>query len=113
MSATVGGTTTLVASASDNVKVSRVVFYRSTTPIGVATLSGPATYSLNWSTTALPNGCYVLYAQAYDSAGNVSQSSGVVVMVTFRNDGVLKALQASRQPGGVRARAAEKSGAPF
>jgi PKD repeat protein len=81
MSATVAGTTTLVASASDNVKVSRVVFYRSTTPISVATLSGPSIYSLSWNTTALPNGCYVIYAQAYDSAGNVSESSGVVVMV--------------------------------
>ena len=87
MAAALTGTTLLTATATDNVRVATVVFYRDTTPLGVATLSS-TTYVFSWNTASVPNGCYVLYAQAYDSSGNVTKTSGT--LVTVRNGVVAK-----------------------
>jgi len=40
-----------------------------------------APYSYNWDTTTVVDGAYVLYAKAYDSAGNAGQSANVSVIV--------------------------------
>jgi hypothetical protein len=77
--ATVSGTTTLTASASDDVGVSRVEFYVGTTPLGTVSA---APYMLTWNTTGYPNGGYTLMARAYDAAGNVGQSAQVQVTVS-------------------------------
>ncbi|WP_434388897.1 S8 family serine peptidase [Melittangium boletus] len=78
--ATVSGTTTLSASASDNVGVTKVEFYVGTSLVGSATA---APYSASWNTSALADGTYALTTKAYDAAGNVGTSSAV--SVTVRN----------------------------
>jgi hypothetical protein len=75
----VGGTTSVTASASDNVGVSRVDFYLN----GALTASvNTSPYGYGWDTTTVANGTYTLSAKAYDAAGNVGQSSPVAVTVS-------------------------------
>ena len=76
--ATVSGTTVLTATASDNVGVSKVEFYRS----GVLlTATNVAPYKYSWNTTSVANGSYTLVAKAYDNSANVAQSANVTVTV--------------------------------
>jgi hypothetical protein len=78
-SVTVSGTATVAMTASDNVAVSKVEFYVN----GVLqTATNIAPYFYSWNTSALANGSYTLSAKAYDAAGNVGQSSNVVVTVS-------------------------------
>ncbi len=76
--ATVSGTTTITASASDNVGVSKVEFYRSGTLLYATNV---APFSYGWNTTTVANGSYTLTAKAYDNTGNVAQSANVQVTV--------------------------------
>ena len=64
--ATLSGAASLAASASDDIGVTKVEFYRGTTLIGTAT-SSP--YQLSWDTTTVANGSYTLTAKAYAAAG--------------------------------------------
>ncbi len=75
---TVSGTTTISASASDNVGVTKVEFYAGSSLIGTDT---SAPYSLSWNTTSVANGGYSLTTKAYDAAGNVGSSTSVSVTV--------------------------------
>jgi hypothetical protein len=76
--ATVSGTATVAASASDNVGVTRVDLYVD----GRLTSSdSTAPYSFAWDTTALADGSHTLVARAYDAAGNEGVSSSVTVQV--------------------------------
>jgi hypothetical protein len=86
--ATVSGTTTISATASDNVGVTSVGFYVGTTLLGSDT-SSP--YSYSWATTSYANGAYSLTAKAYDAAGNSKTSTAVSVTVsnTVVDDGGL------------------------
>ena len=77
---TVSGTVNIQATASDNVGVSRVVFYIDNVAVGEDT-SSPYQYS--WDTTTYTNGTHTLKAKAYDSAGNVGES--VIVTVNVNN----------------------------
>jgi hypothetical protein len=70
--------TTIQASASDNNAVTQVVFYDGATVLGTDTT---APYSYNWSTVLAARGQHTLTARAYDAAGNVTTSAGVVVTV--------------------------------
>jgi hypothetical protein len=76
--ATLSGTASLSASASDNVGVSRVEFYAGSSLLGTATASP---YSISWNTTAVANGTYALTTKAYDAANNVGTSATVTVTV--------------------------------
>ena len=77
--ATLSGTATLTATASDNVGVTRVEFYVN----GVLQASDTAApYSYTWNTAAVTNGTYTLSAKAYDAAGNVGQSPSLTVTVS-------------------------------
>ena len=76
--ATVSGAISVNVSASDNVGVSRVELYRNGALVGTTSTSP---YSFYWDTTTSANGSYTLSAKAYDAAGNVAASSGVVVNV--------------------------------
>ena len=78
--ATVSGTITVTADASDNVGVTRVELYRDNVLIGTDT-SSP--YEFAWNTTTVANGGYGLQTRAYDAAANVGSSS--VVNVTVSN----------------------------
>ncbi|WP_158623629.1 Ig-like domain-containing protein [Corallococcus llansteffanensis] len=73
----VRGSVQLTASASDNRAVARVEFHDGSALIGTATT---APYSVNWDTVGMANGSHMLYARAYDAAGNVKvDSRGVTV----------------------------------
>ncbi len=76
--ATVSGSVTVSADASDNIGVTRVEFYAGATLIGSDT---SAPYSASWNTAAVANGAYTLTAQAFDAAGNTTTSAGVPVTV--------------------------------
>ncbi len=76
--ATVGGSTTVAASASDNVGVVRVEFYLDGALRSTDT-SSP--YSFSWDTTGSSDGGHSIYSKAYDAAGNVGTSSTVNVTV--------------------------------
>jgi hypothetical protein len=77
--ATVNGTVLVTASASDNVGLSWVEFYRNGVLLSVTNL---APYSYSWNSASVTDGSYTLTAKAYDAAGNVGQSSNVVVTVS-------------------------------
>ena len=77
--ATLSGTATLTADATDNIGVTRVEFYTGTTKIGEST-SSP--YSLSWNTQSVANGTYSLTSKAFDAAGNQADSTAVSVTVS-------------------------------
>ena len=78
--ATVSGTTTVSASASDNVGVAGVQFLVDGSNLGSEDTSSP--YSVSWNTTAVANGSHSLTAVARDAAGNRTTSSAVGVTVS-------------------------------
>ena len=76
--ATVSGSTTITATASDNVGVTKVEFYEAGTLIATDTTSP---YSTSWDTTSVANNTYSLTAKAYDAATNSTISTAVSVTV--------------------------------
>src|SRR3989441_638794 len=80
--ATVSGTITVSAIASDNVGVAGVQFKLDGANLGPEDTSN--TYSIAWDTTTISNGAHTLTAVARDAAGNPTTS--VVVTVTVNND---------------------------
>jgi hypothetical protein len=80
--ATLSGTVTLSANASDNVGVTRVEFLVDGLSVGNDTT---APYALTWNTTTVSNGGHVLVARAFDAAGNVGTSAPV--SLTLNNPG--------------------------
>ena len=77
--ATVSGTTSVTANASDNVGVTRVEFLLDGVLQSTDTTSP---YAWSWNTTASANGNHTLTAKAYDAANNVGTSSAVTVNVS-------------------------------
>ncbi len=77
---TISDTTTISATATDNVGVTKVDFYKDTdtTPFATDTTS-PFTSDLN--TINIYNGSHTLYAKAYDMAGNIGTSSVITINV--------------------------------
>lgn len=78
--ATVSGTITVSAVATDNVGVAGVQFKVDNANTGGELTSPPYNYSLN--TAGLSNGAHVLTATARDAAGNTATSAGVTVNVS-------------------------------
>lgn len=77
--ATVSGTYTVTATATDNVGVDRVDFYVD----GVLKSSDTTSaYTFSWDTTAVSNGSHTLQAKGLDTAGNVGSSSIITVTVS-------------------------------
>ncbi|MBJ6727573.1 DUF4082 domain-containing protein [Geomesophilobacter sediminis] len=74
--ATLTGTTTLSATASDNIGVTKVEFYANGALLGATNV---APYSYSWNTSTVANGSYTLTAKAYDAAGNVGTSNSISV----------------------------------
>jgi ELWxxDGT repeat protein len=70
--------TTIEASAGDNVGVTQVVFYDGATVIGTDTT---APYSVNWNLLWVPKGTHTLTAKAHDATGNVTTSAPITVTV--------------------------------
>lgn len=78
--ATVSGTITLSANATDNAVVSGVQFKLDTANIGPEDTTNP--YSVSWNSAAVANGSHTITATARDSAGNTSTHS---IAITVNN----------------------------
>lgn len=76
--ATVSGTVSITATASDNIGVSKVEFYVNNALKGTDTASP---YAYSWDTKSVVNGTYSLTTKAYDAAGNVKTSVARSVIV--------------------------------
>ena len=81
--ATVGGTISVTASASDSVGVTGVQFLLDGATLGSKVTSSP--YSVLWNTNQVSGGTHILSAQAFDQAGNTGTSSNVAVTVSESN----------------------------
>ena len=77
--ATVSGTVTVNANASDSVGVTRVELWVDGALTGSDTT---APYQIAWNTTTASNGGHGLQSRAYDAAGNVGSSTTVNVTVS-------------------------------
>jgi hypothetical protein len=86
--ATVSGTTTVSASASDNVGVAGVLFFVDGSAIGAEDTTSP--YSASWNTTTVANGSHSLTARARDAAGNSTTSGAVTVTVSNASSGTTR-----------------------
>jgi chitodextrinase len=77
--ATVSGTVSVTANASDNVGVASVQFLLDGANLGALDTASP--YSASWSTTTASNASHILTAIAKDAAGNSTTSTAVTVTV--------------------------------
>ncbi|HYV43892.1 MAG TPA: PHB depolymerase family esterase [Myxococcaceae bacterium] len=75
--ATVSGTITLSATASDNVGVSRVELSVDGSVVGTSTAPP---YQVSWNTASVGNGGHTVTAKAFDAAGNSASSSSSVTV---------------------------------
>src|SRR5437899_1049936 len=78
--ATVSGTTTITATASDNVGVAGVQFLLDGANLGTEDTAAP--YAVAWDTRTAANGSHTLTARARDAAGNTTTSAAVTVTVS-------------------------------
>jgi hypothetical protein len=77
--ATVSGTITVRASASDNIEVAGVQFQYNGINFNAEVTTAP--YSVTGNTTRVANGLYTLTARARDTAGNLTTSAPVTITV--------------------------------
>ena len=77
--ATVSGTMTISANATDNIGVVGVQFRLNGKTLGAEDTTAP--FSLSWDTTGMPPGPYTLNAVARDAAGNTTTSAPIIVTV--------------------------------
>jgi hypothetical protein len=82
--ATVSGTTTVSANASDAVGVTRVELY---VDGGLVGSDSTSPYQIAWNTTTASNGSHALQTRAFDAAGNVGSSAFVNVTVSNATGG--------------------------
>ncbi|MBU6414831.1 hypothetical protein KGQ34_01115 [Patescibacteria group bacterium] len=102
--ATISGTVNVATNAADNVGVTRVEFYVDGQLIITDAVSP---YFYNWDTSKIANGSHILFAKAYDAAGNVGISSAVIINVNNNNYSpqVVTVLQSS--PANINAQAGQ------
>ncbi|HWG55116.1 MAG TPA: S8 family serine peptidase [Gaiellaceae bacterium] len=77
--ATVSGTVTVAANASDDVGVSRVELY---VDGALHSTDSASPYSFSWSTSTVPDGSHTLRTRAVDAAGNAGTSATITVTVS-------------------------------
>ena len=77
--ASLSGTVTVTATASDNVGVTSIQIYVDGMLLSSGT-SSPFNYS--WNTTTIGNGSHTIYSKAYDAAGNSGTSATITVTVS-------------------------------
>ncbi len=77
--ATVSGTVSVTATASDNVGVTKVEFY---VDGALKTTVTTSPYTFSWDTTTVANGSHTIVSKAYDAANNVGTSATVTVTVS-------------------------------
>lgn len=97
--ATVAGTVTVTATASDNVGVTKIEIYID----GALKTSNTNATSLSysWSTTSVANGSHTLYSKAYDAAGNSQTSTTITVTVNNTTGGQQLLLNPGFESGNV------------
>ncbi len=78
--ATVSGTVTISANATDNVAVARVQFQVDGANVGAAATTSP--YSVSWNSATVSNGSHAVQAIATDTSNNSTTSAGVTITVT-------------------------------
>jgi len=78
--ATVSGTVTVNATASDNVGVTQMQILIDGTIVASNTNSGSLSFS--WSASTVANGSHTIVSKAFDAAGNVGTSSTITVTVS-------------------------------
>ncbi|MFN0153264.1 MAG: PQQ-dependent sugar dehydrogenase, partial [Gaiella sp.] len=78
--ATLAGTITVTATASDNVGVAGVQFLLDGAPLGAEDTASP--FETHWATTTAANGSHTLSARARDAAGNTVTTVAVGVTVS-------------------------------
>src|SRR6267143_517651 len=78
--ATVSGTISVTANASDNVGVVGVQFKLDGNNLGTEVIAAP--YSVSWNTTTATNASHTLSAAARDAAGNIGSAANVSVTVS-------------------------------
>ena len=100
--ATVSGTISVTANASDNVGVASVQFQLDGANLGALDTTSP--YSVSWNTTTASNASHQLKAIAKDAAGNSTTSAIVTLTVSNTPDTVAPTV-----PGGVTASAISSS----
>ncbi|MCI9857116.1 GDSL-type esterase/lipase family protein [Microbacterium proteolyticum] len=76
---TAGASVTFIASATDNVAVTRVSFWSGSTKLGDATKASDGSWRLTVSTSAYPAGTYSITARASDAAGNEGRSTAITI----------------------------------
>ncbi|MGC1829305.1 MAG: MBG domain-containing protein, partial [Candidatus Acidiferrales bacterium] len=94
--ATVSGTVTVTATATDKVGVTQVQIYLDGTTLFATFASTPYTYS--WNTTSVANGIHTLTAEATDAVGNNATSAAVTVTVNNASGGTTPPPTSSVQP---------------
>lgn len=94
--ATVSGTTSVAASASDDVAVQSVQFLLDGQNLGAPDTVSP--YAVDWNTTGAANGLHTLAAAARDAAGNVTTTAAT--SVTVANGGGAQSVGAWSAPVG-------------
>ena len=100
--ATVSGTISVTANASDNVGVASVQFQLDGANLGSLDTASP--YATSWNTATASNGSHTLQAIAKDAAGNSTTSASVAVTVSNVTD-----TTAPSVPGGLTATAVSSS----
>lgn len=83
--ALLSGSSSLEATASDNVGVVGVSFELNGAQLGDEILEAP--YSIQWNTAEVPDGQYIVEAVARDAAGNTASSSASVTVENHPSDG--------------------------
>ena len=97
--ASVSGTVTVSANASDNVAMSNVQFLLDGANLGSAVTASP--YSVSWNTSSTSNGSHSLAATAKDSSGNTTTSAAVTVTVSNSTSNALADFQTRCAGAGV------------
>jgi len=81
----ISGTISVAVSATDNVGVTKVEFWKDSS-LFASTLNSP--YSFIWDTTKDLNGSHSLISKAYDAAGNIGTSPTITVNVNNVPDAI-------------------------
>jgi len=89
--ATVSGTVSVLANASDNVGVASVQFTLDGSNLGSALTASP--YQVAWDTTTTSNASHLVGAVARDAAGNVGNATAVSVTVSNSGNTALQDFQ--------------------
>jgi hypothetical protein len=87
--ATVSGTISVTASATDNVAMAGVQFLLDGANLGAEVLGAGPTYTFSWNTTTASAGSHTLSARARDASGNTTLATSISVTVSNAVSGLV------------------------